>query len=277
MRRRRGFALVAGSLALTLFASSSAAIESEIGDDVVSLSDAFKALVALRKWRAQPDPRVQYAYAPLCNVNSQYLTPEIEGSCAPPDGTVVIPGCGEDRPVQPLWRRTRSTTTSNDWTPWKMLAGWACPDELLPPFSQVDFRQLRIEPLTAHRQPSGDEVLVNKPLIVYADSEHRTFRTDLFGFGIDVDAYPVEYMWDFGDGRPLTTTDPGSPYPAFDVTHTYGAELTNATVTLTTTWKGTYRVDEDPKRRWLDIEGTAFTTTTFDAFDVVELRSRLVG
>lgn len=158
-----------------------------------------------------------------------------------------------------------------------MLSGWTCPVDLLPPFSQVEFRRLPIKPLTAHRQPSGDEVLVNKPLIVYADAEHREFRTDLFGFGIDVDVYPVEYTWDFGDGTSLTTADPGSPYPSFDVAHTYGSEVAGTTVTLTTTWKGKYRVDEDAKRRWLDIEGTAFTTTTFDPFDVVELRSRLVG
>ncbi|ASR55577.1 hypothetical protein [Cellulomonas sp. PSBB021] len=157
-----------------------------------------------------------------------------------------------------------------------MLSGWACPDDLLPQFSQEDLRRLTIEPLTAHRQPSGEEALVNKPLIVYADAEHRTFRTDLFGFGIDVDVYPVEYTWDFGDGQTLTTVDPGSPYPSFDVAHTYSQELT-ATVTLTTAWEGKYRVDEDPDHEWRDIQGTAHTTTPFEPFDVIELRSTLVG
>lgn len=274
---------VAGAIAGALLIVALAATPSWAGpkagfdEEEVELSDAFDALLEERRWKANPSPLREYARAPLCNVNSQYLTPEIDGACAPPDGTVTIPGCGDESPVEPLWRRERSTPSSDDWSLWEMLSGWACPVDLLPPFSEVDFRRLPIEPLTAHRQPSGDQVLVNKPLIVYADSEHRTFRTDLFGFGIDVDVYPVEYTWDFGDGETLTTVDPGSPYPSFDVTHTYAAEFTGARIALTTTWKGKYRVGEDPKRRWLDIEGTAFTMTTFDPFDVVELRSRLVG
>ena len=247
-----------------------------VGEDVVELLDAFKGNLALRAWQANPDPLVAYARAPLCNVNSPQLTPEIDGKCAPPDGTVVIPGCGDDEPVEPLWRRTRPTPTSTDWSVWEMLSGWACPDDLLPPFSQEDFRQLKIEPLTAHRQPSGEEALVNKPLIVYADAEHRTFRTDLFGFGIDVEVYPVAYTWEFGDGTTLETDDPGAPYPSFAVAHTYSQELP-ATVILTTTWEGKYRVDEDPDREWRDIQGTAHTTTPFEPFDVIELRSTLVG
>ncbi len=269
---------VAGTTALlmALFASSAlAAPKGEFDEEEVELSDAFEAVLELRAWQAHRDPRVDYARAPLCNVNAEYLSPGIDGPCSPPDGTVVVPGCGDEDPVEPLWRRRRSTATSDDWSRWQMLSGWACPDELLPPFSQADLRRLTIEPLTAHRQPDRAEVLVNKPLIVYADSEHRTFRTDLFGFGIDVDVYPVEYTWDFGDGSSLTTDDPGLPYPSFDVTHTY-AEPTTAAVTLTTTWKGTYRVDEDPSREWRAITGTATTSTTLDEFDVIELRSRLV-
>lgn len=275
VRRVVGVGVLAAVTAIASIAPVNAT--TDFDDDEVVLSDAFNSLLELRQWKANPSPLLEYARAPLCNVNSQYLTPEIDGACAPPDGTVVIPSCGDESPVEPLWRRERSTPSSDDWTLWEMLSGWTCPVDLLPPFSQVEFRRLPIKPLTAHRQPSGDEVLVNKPLIVYADAEHREFRTDLFGFGIDVDVYPVEYTWDFGDGTSLTTADPGSPYPSFDVAHTYGSEVAGTTVTLTTTWKGKYRVDEDAKRRWLDIEGTAFTTTTFDPFDVVELRSRLVG
>lgn len=266
---------VISTMAATVGAGAAHA-QTFLGDDKVVLSDAFKTSLEFRRWQADPDPRIAYARAPLCNVNSQYLTPEIDGTCAPPNGTVVIPGCGDDEPVEPLWRRTRPTPTSTNWSDWEMLSGWACPDDLLPPFSQEDFRQLTIKPLTAHRQPSGEEALVNKPLIVYADAEHRTFRTDLFGFGIDVDVYPVEYTWEFGDGETLTTVDPGSPYPSFDVAHTYAEPLT-ARVALTTTWKGRYRVDEDPDHEWRDITGTALTTTPFAPFDVIELRSTLVG
>lgn len=258
--------------AVPAFASAS----TELEDDEAHLTDAFKANLELRHWRAHPDPLVEYAHAPLCNVGSQYLAPGIDGECSPPNGTVPVPACGDDSPVEPLWRRTRPSAASDNWSRWEMLAGWACPQDLLPPFPQADFRRLKIDPLAAHRQPERDEVLVNKPLIVYVDAEHRTFRTSLFTYGINVDVYPVEYAWDFGDGETLTTTSPGNPYPSFDVAHTY-REATSATVVLTTIWKGTYRVDEDPDGEWRDISGTATTTTTLDPFDVIELRSRLDG
>ena len=267
------------ALAFMLSATSMAPAFATWGDlieDEARLSDAFKANLELRRWKANPDPLVAYAHAPLCNVGSAYLAPGIDGECSPPNGTVTVPGCGDDSPVEPLWRRTRPSAAAEDWTRWEMLSGWVCPEDLLPPFPQEDFRRLKIDPLTAHRQPAGDEALVNKPLIVYLDPEHRTFRTSLFTYGIDVDVYPVEYSWDFGDGTTLTTVSPGSPYPSFDVTHTY-TEPGNRSVLLTTTWKGKYRVDEDPDGEWRDITGTATTTTPLDPFDVIELRSRLVG
>ena len=150
------------------------------------------------------------------------------------------------------------------------------PADLLPTVTEEEFRSLQIEPLPAFRQPSSDETLVNKPLIVYTRPSSQTLRTGMFDFGIDVVATPRDYTWDFGDGsEPLRTSSAGAPYPSFDLTHLYAAPLT-ATVRLTTTWTGTFRVDEDPDGVWTDIDGTAVTTTTLAPFDVVELRSRLV-
>ena len=274
---RRAAYVLATAAAIVAATPTLASAKSQMGEDKVVLVDAFEGEQEMRAWHAKPDPLKQYARAPLCNVNSEHLSPGIDGRCGPPDGTVQVPYCDGETPVQPLWVRTRPSPTSDDWSLWHMRSGWACPDDLLPTLTERDLRRLTIEPLTAHRQPAGAETLVNKALIVYAEPEHRTFRTSLLDYGIDVDVYPVEYTWDFGDGETLTTVDPGSPYPSFDVTHTYAAEFTGARIALTTTWKGKYRVGEDPKRRWLDIEGTAFTMTTFDPFDVVELRSRLVG
>ncbi len=49
-----------------------------------------------------------------------------------------------------------------------------------------------------------------------------------------------------------------------------------AAVMLTTTWSGKSPVDEDPSGTWIDIDGTAVTTTSTSPFDVVDVRSRLV-
>ena len=45
-------------------------------------------------------------------------------------------------------------------------------------------------------------------------------------------------------------------------------------VTLSTTWKGQFRITGTPT--WTDVTGTATTTTTADPIQVYEARSRLV-
>lgn len=253
-----------------------AAIRGSVGGDEAVIGDRFRRYLLYRSWKAHKDPLVDYAYARLCNVDSQYLESDIDGECSPPNGTVVIPGCGDDEPVMPLWRRTR-VAVGSPWSNWEMRIGWACPDDLLPAVTQEDFRQLKIDPTVVHRQPGeSGTVLVNKGIIGWVEPDERTFRTSLFGFGIDVVTWPVEYTWDFGDGESLTTSSPGGPYPNRDVQHVY-EQVGTFTVTLTTVWKGKYRVDEDEDHEWRSIDGTALTTTTSAPFEVTELRSRLVG
>ena len=43
-----------------------------------------------------------------------------------------------------------------------------------------------------------------------------------FGVRVDVQALPVSYQWDFGDGTTVTTASPGNPYPQRSpLTHVY--------------------------------------------------------
>ena len=120
-------------------------------------------------------------------------------------------------------------------------------------------------------------MLITKPVIVYTEPAERDFHVTLFDvYGVDVIVTPAEYRWEFGDGETLTTTDPGRPYPAFDLTHTY-SQLGTAQISLTTTWTAKYRVDTDPLLRWRDADGHAVTVHTGVEFEVIELRSKLVG
>lgn len=120
-------------------------------------------------------------------------------------------------------------------------------------------------------------MLITKPVIVYTEPVEREFHVTLFDvYGVDVVVTPQTYTWEFGDGEMLTTVDPGRPYPAFDVTHEYD-QLGLARISLTTTWTAKYRVDTDPLRRWRDAEGNAVTTHEGVEFEVIELRSTLVG
>jgi len=246
--------------------------------DRIRLNDHARAHYRYRQQQRRgvaPDALLeQWVLSELCNVNSPVLEPAIGGGCPPPNGTVALPGCEDADPVMPLWYRSRPSTTA-EWSRWEMVVGWSCPADLLPTLTEEQFRELTIVSPPAHRQPASEETLVNKDLIVYTEQAEQRFRTTLFDFAIDVVATPTSYAWDFGDGSdPLVTASPGAPYPSFELTHRYRDPQT-ASVTLTTTWSGRFRVD-DPHGTWQDVEGTAVTTTTTDEFQVVELRSRLV-
>lgn len=277
MKRPAAIALSAVFL-LVAFAAPSAArsYDGTAGGDAVSVT-AFEGEQALRAYvRAAVSPRIelyQLRRAALCNVTSGTLESDIGGVCAPADGSVV-PNCDGDPPVQPLWRRDRALPT-DPWQPWRMIAGWSCPDDLLPTLTAEDFRRLPIVPQVIQMQPDRGWVLVNKETIVLTDPAEQTFRTDLFGYGIDVIATPTQYTWDFRDeSTHLTTDSPGHPYPGFDVFHVYDQPGTTA-ISLTTTWSGRYRVDGDGT--WREVVGTAETTSTTAPFEIVERRSHLVA
>ena len=50
----------------------------------------------------------------------------------------------------------------------------------------------------------------------------------------------AQYLWDFGDGGTLITSDPGAPYPLSTITHRYESANTYQ-ISLTVRWQGTWR------------------------------------
>ena len=123
-------------------------------------------------------------------------------------------------------------------------------------------------------QPDTGWVLVNKETIVYTDPTPVTLTTQLLGRTVTVEATPSWFTYDWGDGSgPERTTDPGAPYPRFDVFHIYQG-LGEVAITITTEWSGRYQVEGDPQ--WREVTGTATTTATGPLFEVQERRSHLV-
>lgn len=236
-------------------------------EDQVTVT-AFDAERERLQEEARPRAQRQHVY----QRTSDCLAPAGSGAPCP---SVLPPTelvCEEGDPKAPLWRRKASDVGAI----WVMLSEWACPEDLIPPFTQADLQKLRIAPLEVHHQPAHGPMLITKPLIVYTEPSTREFQVELLDvFQVDVVVAPKSYTWDFGDGEVLTTADPGRPYPAFDLTHVY-EELGTAQISLTTTWQAKYRVHTDPLHKWRDVDGTARTVHEGEEFEVIELRTKLV-
>ena len=81
--------------------------------------------------------------------------------------------------------------------------------------------------------------LIHTPVYFWNDLP-SVFRTqvNLIGETIDVVLRP-SYLWSFGDGSFLATTDPGGPFPEGKITHIY-SQPGIYPVLLTTTWNGSF-------------------------------------
>ena len=194
-----------------------------------------------------------------------------EGWCQSGGPQTGVYACDPDEYGPPRWRQW--VYADGTTTPWERLDEGSC-GPVLPVLTVEDFRSLPLPAPTLRLQPDGGWVLVNIDTIVMTDAATVPLRTTLAGFGVDVEAVPQSFTYDFGDGHSLRTTSPGRPYPEHDTSHAYEAPGTY-TVTLTTTWAGRYRVDGDPT--WREVTGTATTATTSSPFEAQERTSRLVS
>lgn len=124
------------------------------------------------------------------------------------------------------------------------------PEEAAPPeepeLTEGDVRRAVSEiPMPALRvtvQPGG-RTLVNVPTILHTDPRPVRESITLLGHDIDVEATPTRFTWHHGDGTSRTTTRPGRPYPAKDVTHTYQRTADRVSIRVDTTYTVRFRVD----------------------------------
>jgi hypothetical protein len=191
-------------------------------------------------------------------------------------GRVVRVCADGSRALDPRWRRPVDTTTGLFTGPWEQMDNGGCPEDpaIEVVLSATDFARLPITASPVHLQPADGLGLVNMPLIVFSDPAPQTLTTTVLGIPVTVIATPTSYLWDFGDGTTLATTDPGHPYPDHTTTGTYTAPGHYA-VTLTTTWTGTYQVDATGP--WHPVAGTATTTSTPVATQAVEAHTHLIA
>jgi hypothetical protein len=103
-------------------------------------------------------------------------------------------------------------------------------------------REIGLPALAIRIQPD-DETLVNIETIFYTRPLPFERGVTLLGFDVDLVATPVSYRWVHDDGTASTTSRPGKPYPAMDVTHRYREPATDVHPRVDVSYRVRYRVD----------------------------------
>jgi hypothetical protein len=167
-------------------------------------------------------------------------------------------------PSPPAW--AFATTTATGWAPTAADVAAAVATE---------FRRIPLTPSGITVQPDRGWTLVNVETIVRTDPTPQTATTTVLGIPVLVRATPARYTWTFGDGSaPLTTTDPGSPWPDHTISHAYRTAGTTE-ISLTTDWAGEFQVAGTTT--WNPINGTASTTETAPVLEIREARNTLTA
>lgn len=136
------------------------------------------------------------------------------------------------------------------------------------------FAELRLPAGELVIQPPDGLTLVNFDTNFYTTSTEPISRTvTLLGRRVTLEATPSTFLWTFGDGESLTTSDPGAPYPQLRVTHNYLRKGTYRP-SLATTYTGRYRVGGGP---WRQIPGTVTIDGTGQALRAIEAEPKLVS
>ena len=101
-------------------------------------------------------------------------------------------------------------------------------------------RLIKMVPTATIAYQPGFEPLVHVPIIFWCDLPTLfQSRIEIIGEVIDVALRPG-FVWEWGDGQILSTTEPGAPFPNQKITHTY-KQPGVYNVTLIATWNGNFK------------------------------------
>ena len=118
-----------------------------------------------------------------------------------------------------------------------------------------------------NRYPSGEIfVIFKQPMMVWTSPDKQTFNITLLGTAVEVEATPVSFNWDWGDGQSFDTTDPGTPYPNYTVSHAYEVTGNGYVIKLRTSWSARWRIAG--QAQWHQVNGTVTTTETSSPFNL---------
>ncbi|WP_181642291.1 hypothetical protein [Nocardioides massiliensis] len=143
----------------------------------------------------------------------------------------------------------------------------ATPAEITPAIVLRALRRLGLPEAHAQTQPEGT-TLVNFDTIFFADAEIQTRDVTLLGRAVTIEAEPVEFTWHHGDGTSRTTTEPGAPYPARDITHRYASASDEPLAPrVDVTYRARFQVEGGP---WRPISETVTIEGPTGSLEVTE-------
>ena len=121
------------------------------------------------------------------------------------------------------------------------------------------------------QQPQSG-ILIREPVIFWTDSP-QSFKKSLRLLDVKIDLdLSAKYLWSWGDNSTLETQLIGSPFPSFEITHTYlNSGVKN--VGLMINWSGRYRLDGGV---WLQIPGV-ITTNQSNQIQIMRARTVFTG
>ena len=147
----------------------------------------------------------------------------------------------------------------------------------MPVVTLADFRRLDIKP-SQIESDSGGFGLIRANTNFYATEEPQTLTTTMLGQEVSIQAIPVRWTWDYGDGsETLSNPHPGGPQYEFNqettTSHQY-QETGTFPVNLTTDYRGQFSVNGGP---WIAIPGTASVDSDPAEADIWRSKSRNVA
>ena len=122
-------------------------------------------------------------------------------------------------------------------------------------------------------QPPNGRTLVNFETNFYTEQGSFTRQVRLLGRRVELRIWPSQFAWRFGDGRSLSTREPGAPYPDLEVTHDYRAKG-DVSPSVDTTYAAQFSVDGGP---WRPVDGTVTIPGDPVQLEVLTATPELVG
>ena len=147
----------------------------------------------------------------------------------------------------------------------------------MPVVTMEDFRRLDIAP-SQIESDSGGFGLIRANTNFYATEEPQTLETTMLGQAVAIQAVPVRWTWDYGDGsEPLSNSFPGGPQREFNqettTSHAY-QDTGEFSVSLTTSYRGQFQVNGGP---WIAIPGMAEVPSDPVVADIWRSKSKNVA